>query len=55
VVGSIGQALDVYNNHPDDWRTRQQRAMALDYSWKRSAERYTDLYRETIAVRKRYA
>jgi len=49
------EALDLYHLNPDEWQNRQKRAMALDYSWRRSAERYVDLYEETIALRKRYA
>ncbi len=51
---AVERALDVYRNEPEEWRARQQRAMALDFSWEGSARRYVDLYEQTMAVRRSY-
>jgi starch synthase len=34
------------------WRAMLQRAMALDFSWERSAHRYAELYRSVVASRR---
>jgi starch synthase len=52
---ALNEALDLYRHQPQEWQARQKQAMTLDYSWRRSAERYVALYEETIAVRQRYA
>ncbi|MAG34982.1 MAG: starch synthase [Dehalococcoidia bacterium] len=41
---AVVRALETYR-HPDSWHTLQRRAMADDYSWRRSASRYADVYR----------
>ena len=34
---------------PDIWRRMQQQGMAADFSWRRSGERYADLYTKLVA------
>jgi starch synthase len=37
----------------ETWRELQRRCMAIDFSWKRSAEKYVDLYGRALAARRR--
>jgi len=48
---TISEALGVYED-PRGWRGLQQRAMAQDFSWDRSARAYAELYREFAAARR---
>lgn len=47
---SVQRALDNFRNK-DVWKKMQQNGMTKDYSWKRSAEKYIELYR--LAKKKR--
>ncbi len=44
VEGTLNWALDVYQTQPDAWRRMQERGMALDFSWRKSAGEYSALY-----------
>lgn len=55
VQWALNRALDVYYNHPDDWRERQRRAMLTDFSWESSARRYVELYERARVLRSQYA
>lgn len=48
LMATIDSALDVWKNHPDDWRTMQKSAMAEDFSWRASAKKYRALYRDLL-------
>jgi starch synthase len=50
LFAAIVRALETYK-HRDIWREIQLRGMAADFSWKRSAVEYVDLYRRAIASR----
>ncbi|WP_343209839.1 glycogen synthase GlgA [Anaerolentibacter hominis] len=41
----IGYAKSIYYNKKKEWNKIIDRAMAEDYSWKQSAEKYADIYR----------
>ncbi len=43
LLHAIDRALLLYS-HPENWRQVVQTGMAQDFSWKRSAEQYLDLY-----------
>ncbi len=43
----VHRAFDLYRNRAA-WRSIQRRAMRQDFSWRRSAERYRQLYRELV-------
>ncbi|VBB68660.1 Glycogen synthase, ADP-glucose transglucosylase [invertebrate metagenome] len=43
----VHRAFDLYRNRAA-WQTIQSRAMGQDFSWRRSAERYRQLYRELV-------
>src|SRR5947199_8454373 len=48
---AIVRALDLYR-FKDIWHTLQQRGMAADHSWRASALRYVDVYRNALAFHK---
>ena len=41
---TIRDALDLYNNFPDDWRNLMCEVMGMDFSWDLSAREYIELY-----------
>jgi len=43
LLGAVEQAVELWGDH-DEWRQMQLRAMAMDFSWHRSAREYMDLY-----------
>lgn len=45
---TIYQAIDIYTNHFDEWRQMQRRAMKSNYSLKRSAQKYFELYKTIV-------
>jgi starch synthase len=50
LVGAVLRALDVWAE-PEEHRALMRAAMARDFSWERSVERYIALYREVLAGR----
>lgn len=46
VEGTLNWALDVYEARPEAWRRMQRRAMQSDFSWRKSAGEYLDMYRQ---------
>lgn len=42
----LGNAVDVFYHHPNDWRTLVRNAMNTDVSWEKSANDYLRLYHE---------
>lgn len=48
MMNAINRAYNVFQYEKDVWRTLQERAMRADYSLKRSAIRYIELYRSII-------
>ena len=42
---ALNRAVDTYRNRPDHWTSIQRNAMERDWSWKRSAGDYLELYR----------
>ncbi len=51
VQGTLNWALDVYANNAAAWRRMQARAMRQDFSWRRSARAYAQLYADARARR----
>jgi starch synthase len=49
---SIQRAVDLWNDR-EAWEALMRRGMAADFSWKRSAERYLDLYQALVGARRR--
>lgn len=48
LLASIKKAIDVFKNKKA-WTGLIKKAMALDYSWDKSAEKYVELYRKALA------
>lgn len=46
---AVFRALDGFAHHRH-WREMMRNAMALDFSWERSADRYIDIYRRAAAI-----
>lgn len=44
----ICYAVDVYKNHPKEWRAMMKRCMAADHSWAVSVNKYEDVYRALL-------
>ena len=44
----VCEAIDLYHDNPNAFRTLQKRGMNEDFSWKRSAEAYRDIYRSIL-------
>jgi starch synthase len=51
LLTTLRQALQVYRERPAEWRLLQQRGMALDLSWERSARAYVRVYKGVLAPR----
>ena len=52
LFAAIVRALEVYR-FKDIWSTLQQRGMEADHSWRASAIRYVDVYRDALAFHER--
>jgi starch synthase len=50
---SIQRAVDLWTDQ-ETWEILMRKGMAADFSWKRSAERYLDLYQVLVAARRRF-
>jgi starch synthase len=48
---ALRQAIDLYQNR-EDWIALQERGMAQDFSWERSAEQYLNLYKQLTKKRR---
>jgi starch synthase len=49
LAGAIHRALACYRQ-PRLWKSLQFRGMQQDFSWRRSAQQYLDLYRQAIRL-----
>jgi len=49
--GAAERALTAFEQHPDAWRALQQRGMREDWSWRRAAGQYAELYERARADR----
>ncbi|MBM3301923.1 MAG: glycogen synthase, partial [Deltaproteobacteria bacterium] len=49
---TILRAVAVYREQPDAWKRLMVRGMLKDFSWKRSAEKYLELYDKAIELRR---
>jgi glycogen/starch synthases, ADP-glucose type len=52
MMDSIERALKIYNQEPETWNKLVLRALQLDFSWKKPAQKYMDLYYLAIGKRK---
>ena len=51
MLDAIERALKIFNEKPDEWEKLVVRALETDFSWKRSAKKYEDLYMHAIKKR----
>ncbi len=49
VEGTLNWALDVYERRPGAWRRMQRRGMKTDFSWRKSAGEYVEMYQQARA------
>ena len=52
MMKTIERALKLYNEQPDEWDKLVMKALGMDYSWSKSAQKYMDLYYLAIGKRK---
>ena len=45
-MAALKHCLDLYNNHPDQFRALQKREMEQDFSWDKPAARYMQLFNQ---------
>jgi len=50
LLDTISDALNLYNNHENDWKNLMREAMSCDFGWDISARAYSDLYKELRKV-----
>ncbi len=51
ILHTVGWACATYYDRPREFADLQQRAMAQDFSWRKSAAQYVDLYRWATEAR----
>ncbi len=49
---AIGRALHIRYHHPNQWHQLVTTGMSQDWSWTKSAQQYTALYAETLALKR---
>jgi len=50
---TIGRALQLRYHQREKWKQIVQTGMLMDFSWRKSADQYIELYAKTIALKKR--
>ena len=50
VEGTLNWALDVFQQRPDAWRRMQERGMMTDFSWRKSAAEYVEVYGRAVDI-----
>jgi len=50
---SIQRAVDLWTDQ-ETWEILMRKGMAADFSWKRSGERYLELYQSLLAANRRF-
>lgn len=48
LLETIEKAVHIFREHPDRWRRMMTNAMKCDFSWSKSAEKYTQIYEKAI-------
>jgi len=51
-LSAIQRAMDLWNDQ-ETWEILMRNGMSADFSWKRSGERYLELYQALVASRRR--
>lgn len=47
-MATMYNAIDVYYNRPEDWKTLVRNALNTDVSWENSAKVYSQLYGQLV-------
>lgn len=47
---ALGRAIGLWRNHPGEWRKLMLQGMNHDYSWKKPAQEYLQLYNSLLSV-----
>lgn len=50
LISTIKKAIDIYCNSPEKWKKMMQSAMKEDWSWKKSAKSYINLYKDAVSL-----
>jgi starch synthase len=48
MVNAIERAISLYGGNPCEWNKLVSRALSLDFSWNKSAQKYMELYYEAV-------
>jgi starch synthase len=48
LLGTLRWAVDTYYSRPQAWKNMQKRAMSVDFSWNVSAQKYIEMYQQTL-------
>ncbi len=49
LLEAINRAVDTFTRHPTRWRKIVSNALAYDFSWERSAQKYCKLYQAALS------
>ncbi|MFZ5988283.1 MAG: glycogen synthase GlgA [Bacillota bacterium] len=52
MIKTINRALKFYSQKPKEWEELVKRAMSIDFSWDKSAEKYSELYKKLVKKKK---
>lgn len=47
---TLERALQTWKNHPEQWHTLMKKGMTSDFSWKKPAKEYFDLYQNLLTI-----
>jgi len=48
LIKTINRAIKFYNTKPEEWKQLVVRALEQDFSWKRSADKYIEIYNKAV-------
>ncbi len=51
LLSTLNRAIAFYQQHPKEWKKVAINGMQQDFSWRRTAKQYIDLYKKTIEAR----
>jgi len=50
MMHTIRYAIHVYNNYEENWKSIIKNAMKADFSWRKSAQTYMDIYNDVLKI-----
>ncbi len=51
LLSTLNRAITFYQQHPKEWKKIAIHGMQQDFSWRKTAKQYIDLYKKTIEIR----